>query len=71
MSTPSRIIGLWPSAEKFAADLGLKYPSYARVMKMRGRIPERYWDDVVMAAQTRGIALTRSDLEAAHQSEAA
>lgn len=66
MDAVARIISLWPSAEHFAADVGLKYPSYGRVLKMRGRIPDRYWDAAVAAAERRGLALTRDDLEAAH-----
>lgn len=65
--TASQIIALWPSAEHFAADLSLKYPSYGRVMKMRGRIPDRYWDVLVVAAQRRGINVTKDDLVKAHQ----
>lgn len=66
MDSASQIIGLWPSAEKYAADIGLKYPSYARVMKMRGRIPHRYWDATLLSAARRNIPLTLHDLELAH-----
>ena len=51
------IIDLWPSAEHFADDLGLKFRSHARVMKMRGRIPSKYHEAVTEAAKRRGIAL--------------
>ncbi len=51
------IIDLWPSAEHFAADIGLKYPSHARVMKVRNRIPPAYEDKIVKAAAARGIVL--------------
>lgn len=71
MKSASDIISAWPSAEHFAADIGLKYASYGRVMKMRGRIPSRYWDMTITAAERRGIALTRNDLEAAHASQSA
>ena len=70
MKSASDIISSWPSAEHFAADIGLKYASYGRVMKMRGRIPARYWDVTVSAAERRGIPLTRSDIEAAHTQSA-
>lgn len=66
MDPVARIISLWPSAEHYAADIGLKYPSYARVMKMRRRIPTRYWAVTLAAAEKRGLALTEQDLEAAH-----
>jgi len=66
MTSVAAIISLWPSAEHFAADIGLKYPSYGRVMKMRGRIPSRYWDAAVSAAEKRSLPLTQDDLVAAH-----
>ena len=66
MKSPADIIALWPSAEHFAADLRLKYPSYGRVMKMRRRIPPHYWDAVTEAARGRGISLTREEIAAAH-----
>lgn len=59
------IIERWPSAEKFGADLGLKYPSHARVMKVRNSIPASYWPRVLEAAGIRRIDLTRADLDAA------
>ena len=49
------LIEQWPSAEIFSDDLGLKYRSHGRVMKLRGRIPQAYWDMVVGAARARGI----------------
>lgn len=66
MDPVARIIGLWPSAEHYAADIALKYPSYARVMKMRRRIPKRYWPATLAAAERRGFNLTEQDLVAAH-----
>ncbi len=71
MTSAAAIIDMWPSAEKYAADIGLKYPSYARVMKLRGRIPERYWDRTVAAAKDRGLTLSREAIEAAHASASA
>lgn len=67
MMTVDRLIELWPSAEKFADDIGLKWRSHARVMKIRGRIPRRYWQTVVQAAETRGISgITIDELERIH-----
>jgi hypothetical protein len=67
MSDVSEIISKWPSAEAFSDDLGLKYRSHGRVMKVRGRIPEARWPDVIAAAERRGIeGVTRELLEAAH-----
>lgn len=70
MATVSDIIERWPSAEHFAADIGLKYPSYGRVLKMRGRIPEKYWEAALAAARIRKISVSREDLESAHTRDA-
>jgi hypothetical protein len=59
------IIDLWPSAEQFAADIGLKYPSHARVMKVRGRIPPAYEQRIIAAASARGIELPAQPLKGA------
>lgn len=67
MATVSSIIERWPSAEHFASDIGLKYPSYGRVLKMRGRIPVKYWEAALAAARIRKIELSRGELEVAHQ----
>ena len=58
------IIDLWPSAEHFADDLGLKFRSHARVMKMRGRIPSKYHEAVTEAAKRRGIVLPEVEVAA-------
>lgn len=62
----SDIIGKWPSAEHFASDIGLKYPSYGRVMKMRERIPEKYWEAAAAAARARGLPVSIEQIRAAH-----
>lgn len=67
ISTVADVISLWPSAEVFADDLGLKYRSHARVMKVRASIPEKYWPKVVDAAARRGIPITKDLLEQVHQ----
>lgn len=54
-TTVGELIALWPSAEQFARDLKLKHTSHARLMRMRGSIAPRWWDDVVLAASRRGI----------------
>ena len=64
------IIGRWPSAEKFSADIGLKYPSHARVMKVRNSIPISYWPKVLEAAKDRDIHLTEEDLLTAQKTRA-
>lgn len=61
------IIELWPSAEHFSADLGLKWPGYGRVMKMRGRIPRKHWPKVLVSAEQRGLPVTERILEQAHR----
>ena len=53
MITVPDIIERWPSAEHFASDIGLKYPSYGRVLKLRGRIPRKYWPEALAAATRR------------------
>lgn len=69
MITVQTIIERWPSAEHFASDLGLRYPSYGRVMKMRNRIPSKHWEPLLAAARARGIVLTRDELNDAHLSK--
>ena len=64
----AEIIGLWPSAEILADDLGFKYRSRPRVMKHRGRIPRDHWDALVEAAERRGIeGVTLDVLESVHR----
>lgn len=65
------IIELWPSAEQFAADIGLKYRSHARVMKVRNSIPKCYWPVVAAAAKKRGLNVTEKTLAAAHDRDTA
>lgn len=61
------IIGMWPTAEAFGDDLGLKRRGdHARVMKVRGRIPRHHWPRVLEAALKRKFHLTEKILEAAH-----
>ena len=62
----AQIISLWPSAEVFADEIGLKYRSHARVMKARGRIARHHWAAIVKAAKKRGLSVTVKDLENAH-----
>lgn len=66
MSSICSIIAMWPSAEVFGDDLGLKFRSYGRHMRRRGVIPKKHWIKVLEAAQRRGISLTEADLIAAH-----
>lgn len=67
MLNVAKIIEKWPSAEVFADDLGLKYRSHGRVMKVRGRIARQYWPAVVECAQKRHIdGITIQVLEDAH-----
>ena len=64
-SIPS-IIDMWPSAEVFSDDLGLKWRSHGRTMKLRGAIPKAHWSKVLEAAEKRGLPITEADLIAAH-----
>jgi len=64
---PRSLIAKWPSAEVYARDIGLKYPSYARVMKVRNSIPRKWWDATVLSASRRGIdGVTHKLLERLH-----
>lgn len=48
------IIGLWPSAEALAADIGEKGVT-VRSWRLRNSIPARHWPAVVNAAADRGF----------------
>ncbi len=65
------IIDLWPSAEQFADDIGLKWRSHARVMKVRNSIPRAYWPKVIEAAHRRGLPVVESSLHAAKRQKGA
>jgi hypothetical protein len=67
ISTVAALIDLWPSAEAFGGDIGLKWPGHARVMKMRGRIPDDYWPRIVAAAEMRGLPVSEELLRRLHQ----
>lgn len=66
MNTVAEIIELWPSASELARDLGLKRESHATVMKARKSIPVAHWSRLIVAARSRGIALTLDDLVRIH-----
>jgi hypothetical protein len=61
------LIELWPSAEAFSADIGLKWPGHGRVMKLRSRIPREHWPRVVAAAAVRDLPVTEDLLQRLHQ----
>ena len=62
------IIEQWPSAEVFADDIGLKWRSHARVMKVRNSIPKIYWPSVIEAALRRSLDVDESKLVLAEKS---
>jgi len=69
---PRSLIELWPSAEVYARDVGMKYPSYARVIKVRNSLPRKWWDATVLSASRRGIdGVTHGLLERLHAPETA
>ncbi len=70
MKTFRQLIELWPSAEQFAQDIGLRYPSHARTMKLRNSIPPDHWAAALSAAKKRGIKLTLADLKKAQKFKA-
>lgn len=61
------VIDLWPSAEAFGDDIGLKWPGHGRVMKVRGRIPSKHWPRVVEQAARRGLPVTEDLLRRIHR----
>jgi predicted GIY-YIG superfamily endonuclease len=48
------ILSLWSSLREFADDIGIT-PDHARVMKLRGSVPAKYWLAVEAAALVRGF----------------
>lgn len=55
MNSFDELIGLWPTAEAFAQDLGIS-GQHARAMKRRNNIDQKYWVGVVEAAIKRGFS---------------
>jgi hypothetical protein len=55
MTTVNDVMAKWPTDSDFARDIGLKHPSHAQTMKVRGSIPAAYWSKIVAAAKARGI----------------
>ncbi len=62
MHTVAEIMGEWPTDADFARDIGLKHPSHAQTMKVRGSIPAAYWSKIVAAAGARGITSVTLEL---------
>lgn len=54
MNSFADIINLWPTAEAFAQDIEIE-GQLARAMKRRNNIDQKYWVDVVSAAENRDI----------------
>ena len=52
---------IWPTVKDLADDLAIPYTT-AHSWAARGRIPADYDDDLIAAAQKRGIKLTRDEL---------
>ena len=57
METFADIIGLWPTAETLASDIGT-----VRAWRNRNSIPSNRWGDVIAAAKVRGYAEVTPDL---------
>jgi hypothetical protein len=55
MLSHRQIIELWPSRADFARELDVSYQT-ARQWYARDGIPVRYWQAVVLAAKSRGLA---------------
>ncbi len=57
----SEIIGRWPTAEEFAADVGVKGVT-ARQWRLRNSVPVAYWPAIIEAADKRGFTDINRDL---------
>lgn len=55
------IIGLWPSPDALATELGAK-PETVRKWRQRDSIPAEWWFRVLEAAKGRGSDLTADDM---------
>jgi len=55
METFADIIGLWPTAETLASDIGDRGVT-VRAWRNRNSIPSNRWGDVIAAAKIRGYA---------------
>lgn len=55
------IIGLWPSGEEFAEDVGVRGVT-ARQWGNRDSIPAKYFPDIVAAAKRRGFDVSFEQL---------
>ena len=58
------IIGLWPSPDALATELGAK-PETVRKWRQRDSIPAGWWIDIVEAAKERGNDLSVAEMAAA------
>lgn len=57
----SAVIGLWPSLDVFAGDLGMQYLAVHK-WQTRDSIPPRYWVRLVAAAHERDLPVTFKSL---------
>lgn len=55
------IIGLWPSPDVLAAEIGAK-PETVRKWRQRDSIPAEWWVAIIEAAKARGNELTTDNL---------
>jgi len=55
------IFGHWRNISEFARAVGVK-PDTARKWKKFGRIPQEYWQDVIVAMALKGLEITVRDI---------
>lgn len=61
MQAVQDIFQIWPSVRQMAEGIGREYDTVLR-WRIRGRIPEDSWGDVIRAAQVEGTQLSAEQL---------
>lgn len=61
MQAVQDIFQIWPSVRCMAEGIGREYDTVLR-WRLRERIPEDSWDDVIRAAAEKGVQLTADQL---------
>lgn len=61
MQAVQDIFQIWPSVRQMAEGIGREYDTVLR-WRIRGRIPEDSWDDVIRAAAAADVQITADQL---------
>ena len=61
MQAVQDIFRIWPSVRQMADGIGREYDTVLR-WRLRGRIPEDSWGEVIRAAAEAGVELTAENL---------